>query len=79
MDIIHALHRDAGDDTLYHLIQDNKLDGVKLNNEQKRAVSFMQAIRKPLDELGYGPTDYADLSGDNLGERADGTVVYFDI
>ena len=78
-DIIHTLHKDAGDDTLYHLIQDNKLEGVKLNGKQQEAVAFMRAIREPLDELGYGPTDYGDLHSDNLGERADGTVVYFDI
>ena len=79
VDIIHTLHKDAGDDTLYHLIQDNKLEGVKLNRKQQEAVDFMRDIRKPLDELGYEPKDYGDLHSDNLGERADGTIVYFDI
>lgn len=80
LDIINELHKVvAGKDTLYHLIQDGDLYDVKLSPKQKQAVEFMMAIRKPLDDLGFGPRNYGDLHSDNLGERDDGTVVYFDI
>lgn len=78
-DIIHSLNKDNGTDTLYHLIQDGKTDEFKWDKKSEFTIQWMSKIRKVLDVLGYEHTDYGDLHPENIGERDNGDVVYFDI
>lgn len=68
------------DGTLYHLVQDKKYDFESLNKIQKQAVLFMEEIRNALKAVtGYDESDFGDFHRDNVGQREDGSLVYFDI
>lgn len=69
--------------TLYHIIQDKTYKYDELTNFQKEIVDFMEEIRQVLGDLSgnginlYG--DFGDFHKDNVGEKEDGTIVYFDV
>ena len=81
-EITSTLWKDIKGKMFYYRIQDNDLD-VKLTPKQKAIVSWMEQIRLALADLrNEDPStlrDFGDLHNQNLGEREDGTIVYFDI
>lgn len=66
--------------TYYQLLQDGELDWNKLTKEESEVMHWLEDCGKELWKnkiLSRG--DFGDLCINNVGERADGTIVYFDI
>ena len=66
--------------TLYWAYKEDKLGQIQLTKEQQRVKDWLDGMSKELWEnnlLDEG--DLGDLKLENLGEREDGTIVYFDI
>lgn len=81
-DLISALWKDIESKRFYYRIQDNDLD-VKLTPKQRNILNWMWQVRLALadlrDEDPDTLRDFGDLHDQNIGEREDGTIVYFDI
>ena len=81
-DITSALWKKIEGKEFYQRIQDNDLD-VKLTPKQRKIVNWMSQVRLALADLRNEDPDtirdFGDLHSGNLGEREDGTIVYFDI
>lgn len=66
--------------TFYRAYKEDKLRRIQLTKEQQRIKDWLDGMSKELWEnnlLDEG--DLGDLKHDNLGEREDGTIVFFDI
>ena len=70
-------------DSIYHLVQDKKYDLSEMNDDEKEVINWLENVRKACAEaFGNDPKtneDFGDLQLANVGERKDGTIVYFDI
>lgn len=69
--------------SLYHLVQDRRYKKKDLNKSQSEAVKFMEEVRKALADYQKVDVnklnDFGDFNQNNIGQRKDGTLVYFDI
>jgi hypothetical protein len=70
-------------DSIYHLVQDKKYDLSEMNDDEKEVINWLENVRiacaEAFDNDPETNEDFGDLQLANVGERKDGTIVYFDI